>query len=61
MKNKILAVGDSLVDSLLGSTKENRFGIAEDEKQLERIKNVMGESAIAQDFSPVITWLLNKI
>ncbi|MHB9019549.1 MAG: haloacid dehalogenase-like hydrolase [Minisyncoccota bacterium] len=59
--NKILAVGDSLVDSLLGSLKENRFGIAEDEKQLERIKSVMGDCAITQDFTPVITWLINKI
>lgn len=60
-ENKILAVGDSLVDSLLGSLKENRFGIAEDEEQLNRIKDVMGESVIAQDFSPVIDWLLKKI
>ncbi len=60
-ENKILAVGDSLVDSLLGSLKENRFGIAEDETQLKRIQNVMGECAITQDFSPVINWLIRKI
>lgn len=60
-EGKILAVGDSLVDSLLGSTKENRFGIAEDEEQLNRIKGVMGDCAITQDFSPVISWLLKKI
>lgn len=60
-ESNILAVGDSLVDSLLGSSKENRFGIAENEKQLETIKNVMGTCAISQDFSPVIDWLLNKI
>jgi len=60
-EGNVLAVGDSLVDSLLGSSKENRFGIAEDEKQLERIKEVMGDSAITQDFSPVITWLINKM
>lgn len=60
-ENGIFAIGDSLVDSLLGNLKENRFGIAEDEKQLERIKPVMGECAITQDFSPVISWLINKI
>ena len=60
-KEKILAVGDSLVDSLLGSKKENRFGIAEDEKQLKRIEGIMGKSAITQDFSPVISWLIKKI
>lgn len=60
-EGNVLAVGDSLVDSLLGSSKENRFGIAEDEKQLERIKKVMGSCAISQDFSPVIDWLINKI
>lgn len=60
-ESKILAVGDSLVDAKLGYSKENRFGIAEDEKQLERIKPVMGDCAIARDFSPVITWLLKKI
>lgn len=60
-EDELLAVGDSLVDSLLGSLKENRFGIAEDEKQLERIRPVMGDCAITQDFTPVITWLINKI
>ena len=60
-ENRILAVGDSLVDAKLGHSKENRFGIAEDDKQLERIKPVMGDCAISRDFSPVITWLLNKI
>jgi phosphoserine phosphatase len=60
-ENNVLAVGDSLVDSLLGSSKENRFGIAEDEIQLKRIQNVMGECAITQDFSLVISWILNKI
>ncbi|MCL5017203.1 MAG: cytochrome P450 [Patescibacteria group bacterium] len=60
-EKNVLAIGDSLVDSLLGSSKENRFGIAEDENQLKRIRNVMGECAITQDFSPAISWLLNKL
>jgi phosphoserine phosphatase len=60
-EDKILAVGDSLVDSLLGSLKENRFGIAEDDEQLKRIEKVMGESVKTQDFSPVISWILTKI
>ncbi len=60
-EGKILAVGDSLVDSLLGSSKENRFGIAEDEAQLKRIRGVMGECAITKDFSPAASWLLRKI
>lgn len=60
-KNKILAVGDSLVDSTLGSSKENRFGIAENEEQLGKLKRVMGNCAITEDFSPVISWLTNKV
>jgi len=60
-QRNILAIGDSLVDALLGSSKENRFGIAENEKQLESIKNVMGECAITQDFTLATAWLLDKI
>ena len=60
-KSKILAVGDSQIDSRLGFLKENRFGIAEDHDQLRRIENVMGKSVITHDFAPVIEWLYDKI
>ena len=60
-ENRILAVGDTLVDACLGGLKENRFGIAENERQLDNIREVMGEAVITRDFAPVRNWLLAKI
>ena len=58
----ILAVGDSPHgDGKLGYLKKNRFGIAKDESQKQKLAEVMGAVAVTENFKPVIEWILEKI
>lgn len=57
----ILAVGDSDGDTHLGYLKENRLGIAKDEKEKEKLNQFMGEVVITEDFKPVQKWLEEKV
>ena len=58
----ILAVGDSVHgDGNLGHLKANKFGIAKDRAEKEKLLEVMGAAAVTEDFGPVIEWLKRKI
>lgn len=57
----ILAVGDSGGDAHLGHLKENRLGIAKDDKEKEKLQQFMGEVVITEDFQPVQEWLEKKL
>lgn len=58
--NNILAVGDSGGDANLGHLKINRFGIAQDESEKEKLNKFMGTAAITENFDPIAPWLLEK-
>lgn len=57
----ILAVGDSGGDKRLGHLKENRLGIAQDEKEALKLKEFMGEVVVTETFWPVLNWLSEKL
>jgi HAD superfamily phosphoserine phosphatase-like hydrolase len=58
---RILAVGDSEGDRLIGHLKKNRLGIAETAADAAKIAPHMSQVVITQDFAPVIGWLRRKI
>ncbi|MEA3249483.1 MAG: haloacid dehalogenase-like hydrolase [Patescibacteria group bacterium] len=59
--SRILGVGDSLADRLLGITPENRFGFASDEEYRRRMRQYFGEVVITRDFYPAFEWIRNKL
>lgn len=59
--HRILAVGDSGGDAELGHLKENRLGLAADNKEKKTLKQYMGEVIVAESFVPAQFWLLRKI
>jgi len=59
--DNLLAVGDTAGDRHLGHLKENRFGIAMDEAEREKIASYMGTTVVADDFSAARAWLADKL
>jgi len=57
----LLAVGDTGGDRHLGHLKQNRFGIAKDEAEREKIAPYMGVTVVSDDFSAARAWLADKL
>jgi phosphoserine phosphatase len=57
----LLSVGDTAGDRHLGHLQENRFGIAKDEAEREKIAPYMGETVVSDDFSQARAWLSDKL
>lgn len=58
----ILAVGDSPKgDAKIGHLKKNRFGVAANESEREKLLTVMGTALVTESFEPVTKWILKKI
>ena len=58
---RLLAIGDSTGDRLLGFEKGLRLGIAEDAEEAKRISPYMGETVVTEHFSPVGNWIDRQI
>ncbi|NCN52929.1 HAD-IB family phosphatase [Candidatus Wolfebacteria bacterium] len=58
---KIIGVGDSIHDDGLGDTKNNRFGIANDEDKVKLLQRCMGTVSREETFSDVQKWLEKKL
>jgi len=59
--DNILAVGDSGGDKKLGHLKENRFCIAKDEKEKNKLELFADTVCVSETFLPVLGWLKTKI
>lgn len=59
--DRLLAVGDTRGDRQLGHLKSNRFGLAMDEEEAERILPFFHQVAVTEDFRPAWTWLKRRI
>lgn len=59
--SRILAVGDSGGDRLLGHLKENRLGLAHDEAEAAIIAPHFGHVIVTDTFYPAFDWLRSKI
>lgn len=59
--DRLLAVGDSTGDRLLGLHNRLRLGIAKDEEEAKRISPFMGETVVTEHFSPVGDWIDRQI
>jgi len=57
----LLAVGDTVGDRHLGHLQENRFGIAKDEAEREKIAPYMGKTVVSDDFTEARAWLSDKL
>jgi phosphoserine phosphatase len=56
-RRRILAVGDTLGDRHLGSSRRNRLGLAHDETDAAKIGPVMGEVIVTDGFRLATEWL----
>ncbi len=58
---RILGVGDSMADRLLGITRANRFGFAADRALKRKMSAAFGEIAVTDSFGPAYRWLRTKL
>ncbi|MBI2099139.1 haloacid dehalogenase-like hydrolase [Candidatus Uhrbacteria bacterium] len=58
---RLLAVGDSIGDYMLGLRQELRLGIAKDKEEANTVAPYMGEVITTEDFSQVGDWIDKKI
>jgi HAD superfamily phosphoserine phosphatase-like hydrolase len=56
-----LAIGDSSADVLLGPSQENRFGIAKDEADRDKLRKFMCDAAVTEGFHPAVEWLMRRV
>jgi len=59
--DRLMAVGDTPGDRLLGHLKCNRFGLAKDQDEAERLRPHFHEVAVTEDFRPAWTWLKRRL
>lgn len=59
--DRLLAVGDSIGDKLLGLRKELRLGIAQDAEDAKNLSEFMGEVVVTENYAPVQDWINRQI